>query len=81
MASGENGLTPIGRIKRPNLEMVFEWIVAAWDLVSPSIMEHSFKKTGMLNAHNRTTDDARWEGRDGGCDDSSEPDFSISDLD
>lgn len=81
MASGEHGLTPTGRIKRPPLETVCEWIVAAWDMVSPSIVEHSFKKTGLSNALDGTEDDALWEGSDGGRDDDSESDFSTSDSD
>uniref|UniRef100_A0A6B0U635 Putative pogo transposable element n=1 Tax=Ixodes ricinus TaxID=34613 RepID=A0A6B0U635_IXORI len=64
MASGEHSLTPSGRIKRPPLETVCEWVLAAWDMVSPGIVESSFKKTGLSNALDGTEDDAIWNASD-----------------
>lgn len=58
MASGVLGLTCTCRIKGPPLQTVCKWILAAWDLVSPNIVKKSFKKTGLLNALDRTEDDA-----------------------
>lgn len=62
MASEEHGLTPTGRIKRMQLETVCESIVAAWGMVFPRIVEHSFKKTGPSNAldggHDLSTSDS-----------------------
>lgn len=60
VASGENGLTPAESIKRPPVETVCEWTLAAWDMVFANIVEHSFRKMGFPNALYETEDDATW---------------------
>ncbi|EEC02776.1 hypothetical protein IscW_ISCW003280 [Ixodes scapularis] len=64
MASGEHSLTPSGRIKRPPVETVCEWVLTAWDMASPIIVESSFKKTGLSKALDGTEDDAIWNESD-----------------
>ncbi|KAH7976910.1 hypothetical protein HPB52_021487 [Rhipicephalus sanguineus] len=46
-------------------------ITLPWDLVSPSIVEKSFKKTGLSNALHGIEDDVLWEDGDSGRDDDS----------
>lgn len=64
MCAGDHSLTPTGRIKRPSLELVCEWICAAWDMISPDVILKSFKKTGISSELDGTEDDAIWNGRD-----------------
>ncbi|KAH7940229.1 hypothetical protein HPB52_022549 [Rhipicephalus sanguineus] len=72
---------PLPANKETPLETVCKWRLPAWDLVSPSIVEKSFKKTGLWNALNGTEDVVLWEGGDSGRGDDSQLDLSASDSD
>jgi hypothetical protein len=56
MAKGGHELTPTGKI-RPSIEIMCDWIVRAWNMVSLKIITKSFLKTGlqMLLIEVRTT--------------------------
>jgi hypothetical protein len=41
-------MTPTGKI-RSSIEMMCEWVVRAWDTVSPEVIMKSFLKTGIPN--------------------------------
>lgn len=64
MASGEPCFTPTGRIKRPSMELMCQWIGEAWDMISPKIVVRSFKKTGISNDLDGTEDDILWNDTD-----------------
>jgi hypothetical protein len=44
MAMGEHEFTPMGKIKRPDVEQLCEWIREAWAHILPALTEKSFKK-------------------------------------
>lgn len=58
MANSEHEYTPGGKIKKPTLNQMCEWILSAWRSISPAIVERSFKKTGISNSLDGSEDDA-----------------------
>lgn len=60
MASEDHQLTATGKVKRPALQTVCEWIVQAWDMVPASVILKSFKVTGISSALDGTEDDLLW---------------------
>ncbi|KAG2459032.1 POGK protein, partial [Polypterus senegalus] len=61
MAAGNHDLTPTGRMKRPTITQVCEWVKTSWDSVKDEIIVHSFKKCGISNALDGTEDDMLYE--------------------
>nr|AHN53440.1 DDE superfamily endonuclease [Nuttalliella namaqua] len=57
MAAGNHDLTPTGRMKRPTITQVCEWVKRSWDSVKEDIVVKSFKKCGISNALDGTEDD------------------------
>lgn len=53
-------MTPTGRLKKPSLFQMCEWIVSAWNLIPKEIVSKSFKVTSISNAMDGTEDDAVW---------------------
>jgi hypothetical protein len=62
MAKGGHELTPTGTIRRPSNEMMCDWIVKAWDMVSTKKITKSFLKTGITNALDGSKDEMLWVG-------------------
>jgi hypothetical protein len=60
MAKGGHELMPTGKIRRPSIEMMCDWIVRAWNMVSTKIITKSFLKTGITNALDGSEDDMLW---------------------
>jgi hypothetical protein len=58
---GEHEFTPAGKIKRPDVEQLCEWITEAWACISPALIEKSFKKCGISNKLDGTEDDYLWD--------------------
>ena len=56
MAAGNHDLTPTGRMKRPTITQVCEWVKRSWDSVKEDIVVKSFKKCGISNALDGTED-------------------------
>ncbi|CAI5770390.1 pogo transposable element with KRAB domain [Podarcis lilfordi] len=50
MAAGNHDLTPTGRMKRPTITQVCEWVKTSWHSVKEEIVVRSFKKCGISNA-------------------------------
>ena len=50
MAAGNHDLTPTGRMKRPTITQVCEWVKTSWHSVKEEIVVQSFKKCGISNA-------------------------------
>jgi hypothetical protein len=42
MTAGGHDLTLAGKIKRPSLEWLCDWILRAWKMISPEIIVKSF---------------------------------------
>jgi hypothetical protein len=61
MAKGEHEFKPMGKIKRPDVEQLCEWIREAWACISPTLIEKSFKKCSISNKLNGTDDDYLWD--------------------
>jgi 3-methyladenine DNA glycosylase AlkC len=53
----EHEFTLTGKIKRPDVEQLCEWIREAWAHILPALIEKSFKKCGISNKLNDTEDD------------------------
>jgi hypothetical protein len=54
MAAGEHEYMPTGKIKRPDVERLCQWIREAW-------IEKSFNKCGISNKFDGTEDDHLWD--------------------
>ncbi|KAJ9578835.1 hypothetical protein L9F63_004939 [Diploptera punctata] len=72
-------MTSSGRLKKPSLTQICEWIVAAWDLMPQDMVSKSFKVTSISNAMDGTEYDALWAASSSsqdsrGCDDESDLD-------
>nr|XP_034973330.1 putative zinc finger protein 56 [Zootoca vivipara] len=50
MAAGNYDLTPTGRMKRPTITQVCEWVETSWHAVKEEIVVQSFRKCGISNA-------------------------------
>lgn len=57
---GSMEMTPTGRLKKPSLSQMCEWIVAAWNTIPEEMVSKSFKVTSISNAMDGTEDDAVW---------------------
>ncbi|PNF18070.1 hypothetical protein B7P43_G07656 [Cryptotermes secundus] len=57
---GSTEMTPTGRLKKPSLSQMCEWIVAAWNTIPEEMVSKSFKVTSISNAMDGTEDDAVW---------------------
>lgn len=60
-ASGTHSFTKGGRMRKPELEEICQWIVDAWQELEPQIIVHSFKKCCISNALDGSEDDILWE--------------------
>jgi hypothetical protein len=60
MAARGNDLTLARKIKRPSWELLCDWILRAWNMISPKIIVKSFLKTGISIALDGSKDDAIW---------------------
>ena len=69
MAAGNHDVTPTGRIKRPSITQVCEWVKTSWDAVKEEVVVRSFKKCGISNAMDGTEDEFLYEDRDVDVDD------------
>uniref|UniRef100_A0A674NL54 HTH CENPB-type domain-containing protein n=1 Tax=Takifugu rubripes TaxID=31033 RepID=A0A674NL54_TAKRU len=61
LLSGDHALTPTGEIQKPPVRLLCEWILHAWDAVSPKSIIHGFKKCCLSNALDGSEDDLLWE--------------------
>lgn len=61
MKDTDHALTPSGRLKRPSITQVCEWVLKSWNSVKTEIVVKSFKKCGISNAMDGTEDDILFE--------------------
>jgi len=50
-------LAPAGRIKKPSVTILCQWIITAWQCISPEVTVKCFKKCCVFNALDGTEDD------------------------
>ncbi|MCU7901008.1 MAG: hypothetical protein KZQ66_02470, partial [Candidatus Thiodiazotropha sp. (ex Lucinoma aequizonata)] len=60
-ASGTHSFTKGGRMRKPELEEICQWISDAWEELDPKLIIHSFKKCCISNALDGTDDDILWQ--------------------
>lgn len=64
MCDGEHTYTPSGKLKRPPLTLILEWILKAWNAVKYETVVKSFKKCGISNHLDGREDCALWDNSD-----------------
>lgn len=57
----DHPLTPSGKIKKPSVTLLCEWILASWSTISSESIINGFKKCCVSNALDGTEDDLLWE--------------------
>jgi hypothetical protein len=62
MAKGGHESTPTGMIRRLSTEMMCDWIVRAWNIVSTKIITKNILRTGIMNALDGSEDEMLWVG-------------------
>ena len=74
-------VTPAGRVKRPSICNVCEWVKNSWQPVKSEALVKCFKKCGISNALDGSEDDILYEESDASRENNDEDDFSGSDDD
>ena len=66
MLDGNHTFTPAGRIRKPDLWQICQWILESWNAISPDTIKRSFLKCCLTNAIklDGTEDDIFWEEMD-----------------
>lgn len=72
MADGIYALTPTGRVRRPDIPLLCQWIVDAWKAIPADLVRKSFKKCAISNSLDGSEDDYVFESGDEASDGSSE---------
>jgi hypothetical protein len=60
LLSGDHALTPAGRIKKPGVTVLCQWILTARQRISPEVIVKGFKKCCISNAMDGSEDDVLW---------------------
>jgi hypothetical protein len=58
---GNHALTPGGKLKKPSVTMLGDWILTAWGRISSKSILAGFKKCCICNALDGTEDDILWQ--------------------
>ena len=74
-------ITPAGRVKRPSISNVCEWVKNSWQQGKNETIVKSFKKHGISNALDGSEDDILYEESDASSENNHADDFSGSDND
>uniref|UniRef100_A0A672FD58 DDE-1 domain-containing protein n=1 Tax=Salarias fasciatus TaxID=181472 RepID=A0A672FD58_SALFA len=61
LLSADHALTPTGRIQKPAVRLLCEWVLQAWDAVSSESIINGFKKCCISNAMDGSEDDVLWD--------------------
>jgi hypothetical protein len=76
LPEGNHALTPGGKLKKPPVTMLEEWIPTAWGRISSESILAGFKKCCISNALDGTEDDILWQDVEDKNDDSDSEDDS-----
>jgi hypothetical protein len=79
MDTPHHDLMPTGRMKRPTIPHVYEWVKTLWESVEQEIILKSSKKCGNSNALDDTEDDVLFEESES-SDNNNESDSSDEDF-
>ena len=74
-------VTPAGRVKRPSISNVCEWVKNSWKRVKSETIVKSLKKCGISSALDGSEDDILYEESDASSENNQEDHFSDSDDD
>ena len=74
-------VTPTGRVKRPLISNVCEWVKNSLQWVKSETIVKSLKKCGLSNALDGSKDDILYEESDASSENNREDDFTGSDDD
>jgi len=72
---------PVGRVKRPSISNVCEWVKNSWQRVKSETIVKPFKKSGISNTLDGSEDDILYEEIDASIENNHEDDFSGSEDD
>ena len=72
-------VTLTGRVKRPSISNVCEWVKNFWQQVKSETIVKSLKKCGISNALGGSEDDILYEESDASTENNREDDFTGSD--
>jgi len=61
LLTGDHACTPAGRIKKPNVTLLCQWLMMASHRISPEVIVKGFKKCFISNAVNGTNDVLLWD--------------------
>ena len=70
-----------GRVKRPSISNICEWVKNSWQWVKSETTVKSFKKCGISNAVDESEDDILYEESDASSENNCEDGFTGSDDD
>lgn len=71
MLSGAHTLTPTGKIQKPAVSLISQWILTAWNSITPESIVKGFKRCCISNALDGSEDDILWEDLAGHSSDST----------
>ena len=71
-------VTPGGRVKRPSISNIYEWVKNSWQRVKSETIVKSLKKCGISNALDGSEGDILHDGSDASSENNHEVDFSGS---
>ena len=74
-------VTPAGRVKRPSISNVCEWVKNSWQRVESETIVKSLKKCGISNALDGSEDEFLYDENDASSENNHGADFSGSDDD
>jgi hypothetical protein len=61
LLEGNPSLTPGGKLKKPSVTMLGEWVLTAWGRISSESILAGFKKCCISNALDGAEDDILWQ--------------------
>ena len=82
LLANDHELTPTGKIKKPSVALLCEWVIDAWSKIEARFIINGFKKCCVSNAMDGTEDDILWQEENTSDADSceeSDPEYVISD--
>jgi hypothetical protein len=79
--SHKHHITAAGRVKRPSISNVCEWVKDSWKQVKSETIVKSLNKCGISNALDGSGDDILYEESDASSENNNEDEFSGTDND
>jgi hypothetical protein len=61
LLAGDHILTPTGKIKKPSVALLCQWIKTSWQRIRPEVIVKGFKKCCISYAVDGREDDTLWE--------------------